>query len=309
MCFIEYQMLTKKNTLKIAFVDGGCFCQKLIYRLLSDKYEFIESNNDPDVIVYSLYGNEHIKYTCKKICVIGENSFPDFNECDYAISPHYINFQRHLRMPFYVFNKEYDMLKDCNIEVVTDPVHRMICGALISNCSNADLEREKIINAFISKQVVCSAGRAFNNVGKFAQPRQRFAENLDNKYTNPYKVQFSRGFKFNLALENSNVDGYCTEKITDIFAAYSVPIYWGCKQIEDEFDPKSFVNIRNFKSADDVVDYIVNMSDDEYMRMLSVNSKCKVLDYYERLKKFLEDAFDGPVFEHRYGNIAFQVRR
>jgi len=50
-------------------------------------------------------------YSCKKVLVIAENSFPDFNECDYAISPHYLNLDdRHCRIPFYVFNKEYQLI-------------------------------------------------------------------------------------------------------------------------------------------------------------------------------------------------------
>ena len=94
--------------LKIAFSDGGHFCKNLVAKLFVDEYEFIYDQPNPDVLVYSLYGNEHRQFRCKKICVIGENSFPDFNECDYAVSPHYIEFDRHLRVPFYAFNKEYE---------------------------------------------------------------------------------------------------------------------------------------------------------------------------------------------------------
>ena len=50
-------------------------------------------------------------------------------------------------------------------------------------------------------------------------------------------------YKYSLAIENYNTKGYFTEKITDCFLAYTMPIYYGCPDIFDYFPEKSMVLI------------------------------------------------------------------
>ena len=71
-------------------------------------------------------------------------------------------------------------------------------------------------------------------------------------------------------MENSRVEGYCTEKITDAFAAGCVPIYWGDPRVHDEFNENSFIDVSRFHSIDEAVEYIleVDKNDDLYMSML-----------------------------------------
>ena len=296
--------------LKIAFVDGGHLCQKLVFSLLSDEYECVIDQNSPDLLVYSLYGNSHLKYNCKKLQVIGENSFPNFNECDYAISPHYIDFDRHCRIPFYAFTKEYKMICNGYIENMDDrsALSRNFCCALITNNLNADPRRLQLAKQLDLVKHIDSFGKAMNNTGKFITSRPQFAENLDTKYTNPEKIQLCHRYRFTLALENSSVEGYHTEKITDAFAAYSVPIYWGHSSINNEFDQHSFIDASQYNSLEEMIDKVINMNDNEYLAMLKHQPKCLHLDYYEKLKDFLLYVVNGQCYEHRYGNFANRTK-
>ena len=293
--------------IKIAFSDGGHFCKSLVAKLFAGEYEFIYDQSNPDVLVYSLYGNEHRRFRCKKICVMGENSFPDFNECDYAVSPHYIEFSRHLRVPFYAFNKEYEQLVMGDVQKVDAPERRAFCGALVSNNRCADPTRAEFVGKLAARGLVCSAGGALNTMGRRVSSRPEFAENLEGRYTNPAKIKFQRGFKFSLALENSSIEGYHTEKITDAFASYSVPVYWGSESIIREFDPRSFVNVSDFKTLDDAIDYMQSMPDADYLKMLNFGGKVLRADYMDKFREFLRYAFAGPTFEHSYGNIRYQL--
>lgn len=58
-------------------------------------------------------------------------------------------------------------------------------------------------------------------------------------------------YRYSLAIENSQHLHYFTEKITDCFLAYTMPIYWGCSNILDYFPEKSMilVDINNFEEA------------------------------------------------------------
>ncbi len=50
-------------------------------------------------------------------------------------------------------------------------------------------------------------------------------------------------YKYSLAIENSSSPDYWTEKIADCFLSWSVPIYYGCTNLEDYFPPASFIRI------------------------------------------------------------------
>lgn len=50
-------------------------------------------------------------------------------------------------------------------------------------------------------------------------------------------------YRYSLAIENSSSPDYWTEKIADCFLSWSVPIYYGCTNLEDYFPSESFIRI------------------------------------------------------------------
>ena len=50
-------------------------------------------------------------------------------------------------------------------------------------------------------------------------------------------------YKYTLAVENSNANYYWTEKISDCFLSWTMPIYYGCNNIERYFPAESMVKI------------------------------------------------------------------
>ncbi len=58
-------------------------------------------------------------------------------------------------------------------------------------------------------------------------------------------------YKYSLAVENTSTDDYWTEKIADCFLSWTVPIYYGCNNIENYFPKDSFIwiDINNPKEA------------------------------------------------------------
>jgi len=58
----------------------------------------------------------------------------------------------------------------------------------------------------------------------------QFRHNDDDLFSEKFqnnKIDYLRQFKFNLCPENSNSEGYVTEKLFDAFSAGCIPIYWG----------------------------------------------------------------------------------
>lgn len=50
-------------------------------------------------------------------------------------------------------------------------------------------------------------------------------------------------YKYSIAIENQQVEDYWTEKIADCILAYSMPIYYGCKNIDKYFPKGSYLSI------------------------------------------------------------------
>ena len=70
-------------------------------------------------------------------------------------------------------------------------------------------------------------------------------------------------FKFNLSFENTNSDGYVTEKILHSLYAGSIPIYWGSSQAKKDFNPDSFIYHGDFKNDSDLIDNILKTYNDK----------------------------------------------
>jgi len=50
-------------------------------------------------------------------------------------------------------------------------------------------------------------------------------------------------YKYSLAIENSNCPDYWTEKVADCFLCWTVPIYYGCTNLEEYFPAEAFIRI------------------------------------------------------------------
>jgi len=50
-------------------------------------------------------------------------------------------------------------------------------------------------------------------------------------------------YRYSVAIENTSIPFYFTEKITDCFLCYTIPFYYGCKNIGRFFPERSFIHI------------------------------------------------------------------
>lgn len=278
------------KTIKVKFVD---FWDKFNPRhnfftdILSKKYR-IEFSDSPDYLIFSVFGYDNINYrNCTKIFYSGENITPDFNICDYAIGFNYLSFgDRYLRMPLYT-TYDIELLATPKVIVPEVVLKRKFCSFVVSNPKGAP-ERERFFQLLSEYKQVDSGGRYKNNIG---------GPVLD-------KNEFIKNYKFNIAFENSICDGYTTEKIIEPMLVNSIPIYWGNKLVNLDFNPASFINTNNFHSLEAAVEHIVRLdqNDEEYLSLLSIpwlNEK-NYLDWKEQLSAFFEHIFNKPLSESKY---------
>ena len=66
---------------------------------------------------------------------------------------------------------------------------------------------------------------------------------------------------FGVAIENTQHNGYFTEKILDCFLQKTIPIYWGCSDITDVFNPEGIII---FTSVDDAIRKMNKLNEEYY---------------------------------------------
>lgn len=278
------------KTIKVKFVDfwkGFDPCNNFLLDILKQRYH-IELSESPDYLIFSVFGFTNLNYErCVKIFYTGENLTPDFNICDYAIGFDYLSFgDRYIRLPLYAV---YGIEKLASPKVIDKEkvLKRKFCSYVVSNNIGAP-ERNRFFHLLSEYKKVDSGGRWENNVGGPV----------------PDKLDFIKDYKFNIAFENSMYDGYTTEKIMEPMLVNSLPIYWGNRLINRDFNPASFINVSNFPSLEAAVEHIVMLdnNDDMYLSILSepwFNDE-NYLDWKERFFYFFDNIFNRSINECKY---------
>ena len=224
-----------------------------IYRMIEKAYDIEITTVNPDAVIYSCFGFEHLKYNCPRIYYTGENKRPNFNVCDYAFSFDYPVNERNYRLPVYRLYSQYSQAFEPRNpdEVIAE--NRQFCSFVNSN-ANAK-ERIHLFDQLSKYKQVDSGGKVRNNVGGRV----------------PDKIEFISKYKFNIAFENSSYPGYTTEKLLEALITNTIPIYWGDPKVSNDFNTKAFINCNDFDSMDAAIDHIKKVDSDEnlYRQYLS----------------------------------------
>lgn len=84
------------------------------------------------------------------------------------------------------------------------------------------------------------------------------------------KLELLKRYRFNLCLENTSAAHYCTEKIWHAIAGGTLPIYdSGNNRIYETFSRNSFIDLQDFDSPEDLIEFLINLSDADYLRRVN----------------------------------------
>ncbi len=90
-------------------------------------------------------------------------------------------------------------------------------------------------------------------------------------------------FRYSVAIENAAHPHYFTEKINDCFLAYTMPLYWGCQNLEEYFPAESFVriDINNYQRSIRLIEQAVRENWYEKYFEAICESRKRVLERYQ----------------------------
>ena len=101
------------------------------------------------------------------------------------------------------------------------------------------------------------------------------------------------GSQFGVVIENFSHEGFFTEKILDCFLLKTIPVYWGCSDIESRFHSEGIIK---FVNVDHFIRSINTLTKNYYEKHTDVIEKnyqeaLKYVDYEQRLVDILTDIF------------------
>lgn len=253
--------------------------------LLKPHYD-LELSDKPDVLFYSCYSANFLRFNCPRIFYTGENIRPDYRFCDFAISFDHSDNHRHFRLPlFRRWFSENELTKTKFTEKIYAK-KRGFCSFVVSNSTESE-ERIKFFHLLMDYKKVASGGKYANNVGG----------PIDNK-----RVFISK-YLFNIAFENSSYPGYTTEKIAEPWVEGCIPIYWGDPEITKDINPDCFINVRDFNSFEEAIEHVKKVDTSVSLQMQYLNAPFfrnnEVPEYLKdefianKLKQFIEQCTDG----------------
>ena len=269
--------------------------------ILETKYDVIIDQENPDILIFSCYSNDFLKYeNTIRIFYTAENIRPSFWECQYSISFDYNLYgNRNIRLPLYVlYDRNYDLLQPKNSDDILAKKNKF-CNFIVSN-SMCKIRNEffKILN---NKKQVDSGGRFLNNIGT----------EVSNK------MDFIKDYRFTIAFENTSFPGYTTEKIFEPMAVNSIPIYWGNKLIDREFNSQSFINVHDFSTLNECANYVLELEENEQLLKSVLNQPWfpnnQLPEYFNtnRILEFFDQILNSTKpkkLNRNKANLSFQFR-
>lgn len=278
-----------KRKLNIAFVGFSPIVpieERFVYRLVARHYDICPSGN-PDYVILqgAAYFQHHRSDDSIKILLNGENFVADFNAFDYAVGFDHLTFgDRYLRSPLFAHYRSFGDLVGRTQRMSDEQLlNRKFCSFVVSNADFGDPMRKRFFERLSKYKKVDSGGRWMNNVGGPVKD----------------KVDFCRGYKFNIAFENSASPGYTTEKVMEAYAAESVPIYYGNPTVETDFRSESMVRVKGEDDIERAVEEVIRLDNDDAAYLAKCRERCfAVADptIYEReLESFLVNIFEQPL--------------
>lgn len=187
---------------------------------------------DNSMLISSVFGpKKAIRLSKSKVKMFytGENvlRFPEYKDqclsiADIIVGFDHINNDRYQRFPIWL---EYFFYPTANAAAISQVVsqfvrtdicddrHKKFCS-LVSSHDKGD-KRTILFNSLSEIDRVDSGGKFLNNTSAL---KDEFGDD---------KMRFIGHYKFNICPENSNRDGYVTEKLFEAIRSNTIPIYWG----------------------------------------------------------------------------------
>jgi hypothetical protein len=166
------------------------------------------------------------------------------------------------------------------------------------NNINTDLKKFKISNLSGTKLINKAPGHVLRQIIHYKQQSlQEFPitffrsfnqkPHISDYGNNPFlpkddKISLFEEFQFSIVIENSKQDNYFTEKIMDCILTKTIPIYWGCPNIQEYFDTTGWI-ILETGHFEEIVSKLRLLNENYYL-----NYKDTIEKNYQKAQEYID---------------------
>ena len=225
---------------------------------INNKKVIIKNVKNPDILLRSHFCTKNKIINKNKIkniiTVSGETYDIKEDKANINFKTKITNKPKDIWFPYILFHIEKETLNKLQNKNKFKPINNRKNSLLYIN-SNCVKKRDNFFRLYqkISGNKGIAVGKCQNN----------YKSNLKRKKFNLNGGNF-QDYKFIIAMENSSVKGYCTEKILNAYLNGSIPIYWGCSDtVSMFFNPDTYIDLKNFKTDEDCIKYILELEKDK----------------------------------------------
>jgi hypothetical protein len=273
----------------IAVVDGAHYFLRFLEPILlhvwpGAQVTSVADTPDPDIGIFSVFGDHHTKWTKAKtfrILVVGEPT--DFKSlaCELVLDCKNIASFRpptslFIHLPFCVTSfgeRKFHCM--ANLQKLPSELTKEGSRSLLRTkdkfCAFLYSQNVELRNRFYD--LVCSKYKQVDALGAARGPELRSTDRhvyTDHITYNDLAVDKYRRYKFAICFENRSCPGYVTEKAISAMLARSICVYWGCPNtMRQWFNPKSYISVHDFTSFEKCIEHImyVDQHDEAYIDM------------------------------------------
>ena len=210
-------------------------------------HEITSNKNDSDIVVYNILNNN---FTGNKINIILSGETHDVNDnVDLYIGSLMKKIGKKQIYYSFMYSSLFNHRKSVNNKDYINNKSKF-CAYMYSASYP---HRVKIFNLINKYKKVDALGNCSKNTDN---SDTRFIENEEETY-NDIAVNLYTNYKFVIAVENKNEDGYNTEKLINPLISNSIPIYWGNDKIFKYMNKKRVI-------------YVPDYTDEELLKKISV---------------------------------------
>lgn len=240
-----------------------------------------------DTIIYTVFGREHLLYNhCKKIFYTGENTRPNYNECHASLTFDFEDYGgKNIRLPLWMLYIDWFNvgsygnpsglvpIEKVNNNILYRKPKTKFCSIVQGHLRN---KRQETMDLLSKYKQVDGYGKPWGN--------WTYGEHL--------KYDVISNYKFNICFENEVHGGYITEKLLHARVAGCIPLYYGPRAVEQDFNPNCFVNLLKYNSVEDFVNKAIEIDTNEtlyneYRNQPLFNTPPTLDEYYNKIKTII----------------------
>lgn len=282
--------------MKVSFLDAwqapGAFHQEnnFFIHLLRQTFDnvLISDPENADVIFSLGFGVDYVRFKDSiRIQYIGEPLKPKLKTFNYSLSfDHDTYGGKNFRFPLWMMHIDW-----FGVGTYDNPDWLVPESYLYGENEFTKKQKDKFCSIVYGKKID-SRINAINNISENYKKVDVFGKANPSYYLpdgEKHKLDLISNYKFSLCYENSVIPGYHTEKLFHGKIAGNVPIYYGDKTVEEDFNTKCFINAVDM-SDEQLIDEIkrIDMDDKIYKEYLNEPLFSKKITL-EPLSKFFED--------------------